>query len=72
MLLSVFSRIREIAILRVCGFSRAQVAGLIFGEAAAVALAMGAVATAAAKEGSRAVVAMAEAEPTMFAEFAAR
>jgi len=37
MLLSVFSRIREIAILRVCGFSRAQVAGLIFGEAAAVA-----------------------------------
>lgn len=37
MLLSVFTRIREIAILRVCGFSRGQVAGLIFGEAAAVA-----------------------------------
>jgi putative ABC transport system permease protein len=38
MLLSVFSRIREIAVLRVCGFSSPQVAGLIFGEAAAVAL----------------------------------
>ncbi|HWA26202.1 MAG TPA: ABC transporter permease [Lacunisphaera sp.] len=37
MLLSVFSRIREIAVLRVCGFSAPQVAGLIFGEAAAVA-----------------------------------
>jgi putative ABC transport system permease protein len=37
MLLSVFSRIREIAVLRVCGFSQAQVAALIFGEAAAVA-----------------------------------
>jgi putative ABC transport system permease protein len=39
MLLSVFSRIREIAILRVCGFSTGQVCALIFGEAAAIALA---------------------------------
>lgn len=39
MLLSVFSRIREIAVLRVCGFSERQVAFLIFGEAAAVAAA---------------------------------
>lgn len=39
MLLSVFSRIREIAILRVCGFSTGQVAALIFGEAVAIALA---------------------------------
>jgi putative ABC transport system permease protein len=39
MLLSVFSRIREIAVLRVCGFSRAQVAVLIFGEATLVAAA---------------------------------
>lgn len=39
MLLSVFSRIREIAILRVCGFSTRQVAALIFGEALAIALA---------------------------------
>lgn len=37
MLLSVFSRIREIAVLRVCGFSGPQVAGLVFGEAATVA-----------------------------------
>ncbi len=37
MLLSVFTRIREIAVLRVCGFSGAQVAGLIFGEAAVLA-----------------------------------
>jgi putative ABC transport system permease protein len=37
MLLSVFSRIRELAILRVCGFSAAQVGVLIFAEAAAVA-----------------------------------
>jgi putative ABC transport system permease protein len=37
MLLSVFSRIREIAVLRVCGFSRGQVVGLIFGEAALIA-----------------------------------
>ena len=39
MLLSVFSRIREIAVLRVCGFSRGQVAGLILGEAAVIAVA---------------------------------
>jgi putative ABC transport system permease protein len=39
MLLSVFSRIREIAVLRVCGFSERQVAGLIFGEAVIVAVA---------------------------------
>lgn len=37
MLLSVFTRIREIAVLRVCGFSGGQVAGLIFGEATAIA-----------------------------------
>jgi len=39
MLLSVFSRIREIAVLRVCGFSDRQVAALIFGEASVVAAA---------------------------------
>jgi putative ABC transport system permease protein len=39
MLLSVFSRIREIAVLRVCGFSRSQVAGLILGEALVIAAA---------------------------------
>jgi putative ABC transport system permease protein len=39
MLLSVFSRIREIAVLRVCGFSKGQVAGLILGEAAVIATA---------------------------------
>lgn len=39
MLLSVFTRIREIAVLRVCGFSRPQVAALIFGEATAIAAA---------------------------------
>lgn len=39
MLLSVFTRIREIAVLRVCGFSGRQVATLIFGEAAAIAAA---------------------------------
>lgn len=38
MLLSVFSRIREIAVLRVSGFSKGQVACLIFGEASVVAL----------------------------------
>lgn len=38
MLLSVFTRIRELAVLRVCGFSGRQVAALIFGEAAALAL----------------------------------
>lgn len=32
MILSVFSRIRELAILRVCGFSKGQVARMIFGE----------------------------------------
>ena len=32
MILSVFGRIRELAVLRVCGFSRGQVARLIFGE----------------------------------------
>jgi putative ABC transport system permease protein len=37
MVLSVFSRIREIAVLRVCGFSRGQVAALIMGEAATIA-----------------------------------
>jgi putative ABC transport system permease protein len=39
MLLSVFSRIREIAILRVCGFSTGQVVTIIFSEAAIIALA---------------------------------
>ncbi|MFI5357579.1 MAG: ABC transporter permease [Opitutales bacterium] len=39
MLLSVFGRIREIAILRACGFSPRQVAGLILSEAAVIALA---------------------------------
>ncbi len=39
MLLSVFSRIREIAVLRVCGFSSWQVSGLIFGEASVIATA---------------------------------
>jgi len=32
MLMSVFSRIREIAILRVCGFSKKQVGAMIIGE----------------------------------------
>ncbi len=39
MLMSVFSRIREIAVLRVCGFSNRQVAMMIFGEASMIALA---------------------------------
>ncbi|MEI7798560.1 MAG: ABC transporter permease [Opitutaceae bacterium] len=39
MLLSVFSRIREIAVLRVCGFSSNQVITLIFGEALTIAIA---------------------------------
>lgn len=39
MLLSVFGRIREIAVLRVCGFSRRQVGFLIFGEAGVIAAA---------------------------------
>ena len=38
MTMSVFTRIREIAILRVSGFSRPQVAGLILGEAACLSL----------------------------------
>jgi putative ABC transport system permease protein len=37
MLLSVFTRIREIAVLRVCGFSKQQVAELVLGEAALIA-----------------------------------
>lgn len=37
MLMSVFGRIRELAVLRVCGFSERQVAALIFGEAIAIA-----------------------------------
>jgi putative ABC transport system permease protein len=36
MIMSVFVRIREIAILRVNGFSSAQIAGIIFGESAVV------------------------------------
>jgi putative ABC transport system permease protein len=36
MIMSVFTRIREIAILRVNGFSNTQVAGMIFGESATV------------------------------------
>jgi putative ABC transport system permease protein len=39
MTMSVFTRIREIAILRVCGFSRHQIALLIMGEAVAIAFA---------------------------------
>jgi len=38
MIMSVFTRIREIAILRVNGFSHIQVAGMIFGESAVVSL----------------------------------
>jgi len=37
MVLSVFGRIRELAVLRVCGFSRSQLAQLIFGESLVVA-----------------------------------
>jgi putative ABC transport system permease protein len=36
MIMSVFTRIREIAILRVSGFSNLQIAGMIFGESALV------------------------------------
>lgn len=36
MIMSVFTRIREIAILRVNGFANEQIASMIFGEAAAV------------------------------------
>lgn len=39
MIMSVFTRIREIAILRVNGFSNAQVAAVIFGESSIVAIA---------------------------------
>ncbi len=38
MIMSVYGRIREIAILRVCGFSRGQIAKLIFGESVMVSL----------------------------------
>lgn len=38
MIMSVFTRIREIAILRVNGFSRAQIGGVIFGESALVSI----------------------------------
>ena len=38
MIMSVFTRIREIAILRVNGFSGLQIAAMIFGESAAVSL----------------------------------
>jgi putative ABC transport system permease protein len=38
MIMSVFTRIREIAILRVNGFSNTQIAGVIFGESAAVSI----------------------------------
>jgi putative ABC transport system permease protein len=38
MIMSVFTRIREIAILRVCGFSNPQIAGMIFGESALVSI----------------------------------
>ncbi|HLP02297.1 MAG TPA: FtsX-like permease family protein, partial [Opitutaceae bacterium] len=39
MLMSVFTRIREIAVLRVCGFSKLQVARIIVVEALAMAVA---------------------------------
>ncbi len=38
MIMSVFTRIREIAILRVNGFSNVQIAAMIFGESAVVSL----------------------------------
>jgi putative ABC transport system permease protein len=38
MIMSVFTRIREIAILRVNGFSHVQIASMIFGESAVVSL----------------------------------
>jgi len=38
MIMSVFTRIREIAILRVNGFSNGQIAALIFGESGAVSI----------------------------------
>ncbi len=39
MIMSVFTRIREIAILRVSGFSNPQIAGMIFGESALLSVA---------------------------------
>ena len=39
MIMSVFTRIREIAILRVNGFSNAQIAAAILGESAVIAVA---------------------------------
>ncbi|HWL17155.1 MAG TPA: ABC transporter permease [Opitutus sp.] len=39
MLMSVFGRIRELAVLRVCGFSERQLGALILGEAVAIAAA---------------------------------
>ena len=39
MIMSVFTRIREIAVLRACGFSKTQVALLIFGESGLVSVA---------------------------------
>ncbi|MFZ0743216.1 MAG: ABC transporter permease [Terracidiphilus sp.] len=38
MIMSVFTRIREIAILRVNGFSNVQIAGMIFGESSLVSI----------------------------------
>jgi putative ABC transport system permease protein len=38
MIMSVFTRIREIAILRVSGFSKSQIAATIFGESALVSI----------------------------------
>jgi putative ABC transport system permease protein len=38
MILSVFSRIKELAIARVCGFSRSQVALMIFGESLVISI----------------------------------
>jgi len=38
MLMSVFVRMRELAIMRVCGFSRAQILGLVIGEALGMAV----------------------------------
>ena len=38
MIMSVFTRIREIAILRVNGFSKSQIGGMIFGESALVSI----------------------------------
>lgn len=39
MIMSVFTRIREIAILRVNGFSHSQIGGVIFGESAGISVA---------------------------------